>query len=278
MWASFTAELLKLRKRPATWLIAAVWLVLSLVFGYVFPFFSYQGGSSGTVDPERVLSEALPAELVAAAVQGFPMFAGALALLLGAVATGSEYQWQTVKTILTQGPRRTSVFGGKVAALGAVTFVLVLVTFLVDAGASWLIATITNHPAAWPSVGDLVVGFAGGWLVVVMWCLAGLFLGFLLRGTALAVGLGLVWALAVENLVRIFASILGPIDAVQKFMPGTNAGALVAALGVPVQGSTGGTPGVTAVVSGTHAAVVLAGYVVFFVIVAGILLNRRDVV
>lgn len=278
MWASFTAELLKLRKRPATWLIAGVWVVLSLVFGYVFPFFSYQGGASGTVDPERVLAEALPAELVPAAVQGFPMFAGALALLLGAVATGSEYQWQTVKTILTQGPRRTSVYGGKVVALGSITFVLVLVTFLVDAGAAWLIATVTNHPAAWPSFGDLVVGFAGGWLVVAMWCWAGLFLGILLRGTALAVGLGLVWALAVENLVRIFASILDPIDAVQKFMPGTNAGALVAALGVPVQGSTGGTPGVTAVVTGTHAAMVLAGYVVVFVLVAGVLLNRRDVV
>jgi ABC-type transport system involved in multi-copper enzyme maturation permease subunit len=278
MWASFTAELLKLRKRPATWLIAGVWVVLSLVFGYVFPFFSYQGGASGAVDPERVLAEALPAELVPAAVQGFPMFAGALALLLGAVATGSEYQWQTVKTILTQGPRRTSVYGGKVVALGSITFVLVLVTFLVDAGAAWLIATVTNHPAAWPSFGDLVVGFAGGWLVVAMWCWAGLFLGILLRGTALAVGLGLVWALAVENLVRIFASILGLIDAVQKFMPGTNAGALVAALGVPVQGSTGGTPGVTAVVTGTHAAMVLAGYVVVFVLVAGVLLNRRDVV
>jgi ABC-2 type transport system permease protein len=278
MWASFTAELLKLRKRPATWLIAGVWVVLSLVFGYVFPFFSYQGGSSGTVDPERVLAEALPAELVPAAVQGFPMFAGALALLLGAIATGSEYQWQTVKTILTQGPRRTSVYGGKVVALGSITFVLVLVTFLVDAGAAWLIATVTNHPAAWPSFGDLLVGFAGGWLVVAMWCWAGLFLGILLRGTALAVGLGLVWALAVENLVRIFASILAPVDAVQKFMPGTNAGALVAALGVPVQGSTGGTPGVTAVVTGAHAAMVLAGYVVAFVLVAGILLNRRDVV
>lgn len=281
MWASFTAELLKLRKRPATWLIAGVWLVLSLVFGYVFPYFSYRGGTTGPgsgIDPERVLSEALPAELVPAAVQGFPMFAGALALLLGAIATGSEYQWQTVKTTLTQGPRRSAVFGGKVLALGVITLLLVFVTFVVDAGASWLVATITDHPAAWPSFGDLATGFAGGWLVVAMWCWGGLFLGFLLRGTALAVGLGLVWALAVENLVRIFASILDPIDAVQRFMPGTNAGALVAALGVPVQGETGGTPGVTAVVSGTHAAVVLAAYVVVFLLVAGALLNRRDVV
>lgn len=281
MLASFRAEMLKLRKRPATWLIAAVWILLSLVFGYVFPYFSYNGGETGPVlggtNPEQVLAEALPAGLVSAAVQGFPMFAGALALLLGAIATGSEYQWQTTKTMLTQGPRRWSIFGGKALALGIITVLLVLVTFVIDAGAAWLVATIADHPVDWPPIGDLAIGFAGGCLVVAMWCWAGLFLGILLRGTALAVGFGLVWALAVENLVRAFASMLDPINTMQQYMPGTNAGALVAALGVPAQGQTGGTPGVTDVVSGTHAALVLAAYVVVFLVVAGSLLNRRDV-
>ena len=37
MRASFAAELLKVGRRPAMWLVAVVWLVLSLVFGYLFP-------------------------------------------------------------------------------------------------------------------------------------------------------------------------------------------------------------------------------------------------
>jgi ABC-type transport system involved in multi-copper enzyme maturation permease subunit len=205
------------------------------------------------------------------------MFAGALALLLGAVATGSEYQWQTMKTMLTQGPRRWSVFGGKALALGVVTILLVAATFVVDAGAAWLVATITDHPADYPPAGDLATGFAGGCLVVAMWCWAGLFLGILLRGTALAIGFGLVWALAVENLVRAFASTLDPIDTLARYMPGTNAGALVAALGVPAQGQTGGTPGVTDIVTGTHATLVLTAYIMAFLLIAGTLLHRRDV-
>ena len=36
---SLTAELLKLRRRPAIWLTAGVCLTLSLVFGYLFPLF-----------------------------------------------------------------------------------------------------------------------------------------------------------------------------------------------------------------------------------------------
>jgi hypothetical protein len=60
-------------------------------------------------------------------------------------------------------------------------------------------------------------------------------------------------------------------------MPGTNAGSLAAAIGVPVQGAPFGTPGVTAVVTGTHAALVLVAYVAAFAVCATLLLQRRDI-
>jgi ABC-2 type transport system permease protein len=47
MIASFLAELLKLARRPAVWPIVGVWMTLSLVFGYIFPYFSYRGTPSG---------------------------------------------------------------------------------------------------------------------------------------------------------------------------------------------------------------------------------------
>lgn len=113
------------------------------------------------------------------------------------------------------------------------------------------------------------VGLAAGWLVVAMWGWAGMFLGILVRGTSLAIGLGLVWTLAVENLVRGFASLLAAIDTLQRWLPGTNAGSLVAAVGVPEQGASGGTPGVTATVDGTQATLLLAAYLVAFTVAAG---------
>jgi ABC-2 type transport system permease protein len=60
-------------------------------------------------------------------------------------------------------------------------------------------------------------------------------------------------------------------------MPGTNAGALAAALGVPVQGQPGGTPGVTGVVGGTSAALVLVAYLAVFVAASAVLIRRRDI-
>ena len=283
MRASFAAELLKVGRRPAMWLVAVVWLVLSLVFGYLFPYLSYRGAptgpaaGAGEASAEQVLAEALPANLVPTAIQGFPVFAGALALLLGVLSAGSEYGWGTWKTILAQGPGRLAVLGGKLGALGLVLLLVVLATFAVAAPASWLVAWVESQPLRWPPLAELAQGLAAGWLVVAMWGWAGMFLGILVRGTSLAIGLGLVWTLAVENLARGFASLLAAIDTLQRWLPGTNAGSLAAAVGVPVQGAPGGTPGVTATVDGTRATLVLAAYLVAFTAVAAVLLQRRDV-
>lgn len=67
------------------------------------------------------------------------------------------------------------------------------------------------------------------------------------------------------------------MDVVQRYLPGTNADALAAALGVPVQGQVSGTPGVTDVGGGLPAAPVLTTYLVLFVLVSAVLVRRRDV-
>jgi ABC-2 type transport system permease protein len=77
--------------------------------------------------------------------------------------------------------------------------------------------------------------------------------------------------------LRLFASAVDFLDVGQRFFPGTNAGSLAAAVGVPAQGSAGGTPGVTDVVSGTQSAIVLGAYIVAFTVAGLIILNRRDV-
>jgi ABC-type transport system involved in multi-copper enzyme maturation permease subunit len=124
---------------------------------------------------------------------------------------------------------------------------------------------------------ELSRGIGAGWLVLGVWSLFGAALGTLFRSTSLAVGLGLVWALAIENLVRGFAGLLGFLDVLQRGLPGTNAGSLVAALGAATMDQTGGTPGVTTVVSGPQAVAVLIAYVVVLVVIAGFALRRQDV-
>ena len=60
---------------------------------------------------------------------------------------------------------------------------------------------------------SVAASVGGGILVLEMWALAGFALGTLARGPALSVGLGLVWALVLENLLRGVGALLGPVEA-----------------------------------------------------------------
>jgi ABC-2 type transport system permease protein len=279
MRASIGAELFKIVKRPAVWVLLAAWLVANQVFSFVIPYLSYRGSSTPPEaaagrTPDEILADALPANLVENAIAGLPLFGGALLLVLGGLVMGSEYGWDTLRTMFTQRPRRLAIFGGKLIALGVVVTALVLATFAADAATSWGLATVESAPTNWPSLGDLAVGIAAGLLIAGTWTAVGVVLAVLLRGTALPIGLGLVWLLALENLIRGAAALLDVFDTVQKALPGVNAGSLVAGL---VSASGEGTPGVSAVVGGGQAAAVLAAYAVVGLGAAAIILQRRDV-
>jgi ABC-type transport system involved in multi-copper enzyme maturation permease subunit len=281
MSGSYRAELLKLLRWPAMWILAAVLLVLSQVFGYLIPYVAYRsGGGSGFAAGEtlaQLLADILPGRLVPNTLGGFPMFAGAIALIIGALIAASEYGWGTLKTILAQRPRRPFLLAGKLLSIATAMLALVVAVFAINGLWSWVIAATEGRSADWPSVLDLGRGIGAGWLVLGTWSLFGALLGILFRSTSLAVGLGLVWALVVENLVRGFAALLGFLDVFQRGLPGVNAGSLVAALGAATLDQPGGTPGVTAVVSGPQALVVLSAYVVVLTLAAGIALQRQDV-
>ena len=277
MFASASAELLKLRKRPAIWVLAGVWLALLTFFGYLLPYLGYVTGD-GSAPRSGALADTLPANLVGNAVAGYALFGGAIVMILGALVAGSEYGWGTIKTVLTQRPGRTSVYAGSLVALAAVLLALVLVSFGLSAAASATIATSESLPLAWPAATDVLTGIAAGWLILGMWCLFGVLLGTLTRGTAMAIGLGLVWALVVENLVRASSAVLDVLVTLQQGLPGVNAGSLVAALGAQGESPEGGTPGVAPVVDGTQATLVLVGFAVAFAVIAGLLQARRDVI
>jgi hypothetical protein len=188
MLDTFRAEMVKLAKRPAIWILAAVFLVLAQVFGYLFPYIAYRaGGGSGFGAGQtaaQLLADILPARLVPNTLSGFPMFAGAIALVIGGLVAGSEYGWGTLKTILTQRSGRLAVIGGKLLAIVVTTAALVVIVFALNAMWSWVIASVESRPADWPAIGDLARGVGAGCLIIGTWGLFGAALGILFRSTS----------------------------------------------------------------------------------------------
>jgi hypothetical protein len=278
MVGSVRAELFRLVKWPVTWVVIGVWLALNLSFGYVFDYLSYRDAvATGDARAAEGLSSQLsPAGVPATMVTGLPMFGGALVLILAALATGSGYGWNTWRTVFTQGPGRRSALAGTMAALAVLVAATVGLTLVADLAASLLVTAVESQSPAWPAALDLAEGLGSALLIAGMWAAGGALIGIVARSPALAVGLGLVWAVVVENLLRGVAGLLGPLAPVTDLLPGTAAGSLAGAVGAAAEGEAGGAPGVLTVLPGPEAALLLAGYLAVFVVVATVLVSHRD--
>ncbi|UMP01577.1 ABC transporter permease [Amycolatopsis sp. EV170708-02-1] len=273
MWGSCTAELAKLVRRPANWFMLGIAVALGLTFTYLLPLAGAAGSSSGAPGTDRGLASTLPSNLVGNAIGGLPVFLGAILLVLGVLAVGTEYGWSTWKTVLTQGPSRLTVYSGKLFALAVASLTVVLTSFATGAITSALIASSEGEPMNWPSFGSLLTGVGAGWLIAMTWAALGAALAIAMRGVALPIGLGLVWLLVVQNLLfGVAAPLVDWVGTLQLALPGANAGSLAASLG-----ASGATPGVGELVSASQATLVVAGYLVVFAGLGGWLLRRRDV-
>lgn len=274
------AELAKLARRPATWVLLAAAVVLSQVFGFLIPYLGYRTGSGGPStdgqSAQQLLAGTLPAQVVTNTTAAFPVFSGALALVLGALVTGSEFTGGTFKTLLTQGPRRGVVLGGQLLALVLSTGIGVVVLFASCAASAAGIAVAEDQAMDWPSLGALASGLGSGWLVVAMWAVVGAMLGLLLRSVALPIGLGVVWILGIENLVSaVAASSLTALQPLRDVLPGVGSGSLITAV-LPAQ--TGPLPpGVRDVVSGERGLLTVAAYALGSALLVLVVARRRDV-
>jgi ABC-2 type transport system permease protein len=276
--ASLRAELLRLRKWPVTWVITGVWLTLNVFFGYLLDYLSYRDAVGGGDQrlAGALLAQLAPAQVPSTMVTGLPMFGSALVLILAALATGSGYGWNTWRTVFTQGPGRLSALGGTLLALAVVLVGFTVLTLLTDLAASSIVTAAEGQALSWPGLGEVAEGLGGALLIGATWAAGGALIGILARSPGLAVGLGLVWVLIVENLLRGVATLLGPLEAATDLLPGTAAGSLAGALGAAGAAQPGGAPGVLTVLSGAQSVGLLAVYLVAFVVVAGLVLTRRD--
>ena len=223
----------------------------------------------------------LPQQLVGNLLGSFPFYGGAIVLILGALAVGSEYGWGTLKTLFTQRAGRLQIFAAQMLALGIALVPFVLLIVVLGAVCSGLIALREGAAVVWPSAWDLGRLLVAGWFILAVWTAFGVMLAVLSRGTALAIGVGILYILAIEG---IFSALANQSDLLRPLVKGfvrANAYSLIKPLSNPLSSSvSGGGPGAFAgpYVGVTQAFLVLLAYLAAFLVIAGLVLRRRDVV
>ena len=273
MTRNVLAELLILRKRAATWILLGIWSLLGVFFAYIVPYALDPSDATGG------LREFLPESLAGTLIAGFPFFGGVFALMLGVFALGSEYGWDTLKSLFTQRPGRLRVFAAKLAALAIVLVPFVLVLFAIGAVTSVVIAQIEGAPADFPSAWLLLRAAAAGWLILFAWATFGVLLGVLTRGPSLAIGVGNLYALVIAGLLSAFADSVSLFEPLTQVFLRANGYSLAEALGTSAEAIQSNGPGSYSgpIVGSAQALAVLVASAAVFAAVAALVLRRRDV-
>jgi ABC-type transport system involved in multi-copper enzyme maturation permease subunit len=204
---------------------------------------------------------------------GYPIGA-AIAIVLGALFAGSEYSWGTQKTLLTQRSGRLTTWLGRVVVFEVWMAILTVVLFSAGAISSVVIAAFQGHAIAWPAIVDLGKGMAAVLLIFSVNGALGLALGTLFKNSAAALGVGIVYLLALQLILVRFIDAInnGAYKWIGNLFDGQNADALLSTFTSAAFG-----PSLPASIGPNTAVTVLFIYVAAFLVIAAGLLRRRDV-
>lgn len=270
MIATIKAELRKTVHRPA-FRVVAVLLPLIVVGVYGADYYSALHPTGRGPSSLPIL---YPHEFVNFIIgAAFPLGA-AMAIVLGALAMGSEFSWTTFKTLLTQRPGRLAGLTGRYLTFLACMLVFALVLFVMAAACSVVIALLEGHVIEWPGMADIVKGLGAVWLTLALYGGFGMLLGLVFRQAAVALGAGLIYVAMVQSiLIRFLESIdNGQYKWITDWFDEQNVQSLLQTFTSPAFGHAA-----VPAVSSTHAILVIVTYLTAFIAITALIFKRRDV-
>ena len=278
--SAIRAEWFKVMRRPSVWVTVGLLLALSIGLEYLLVYIVATHPPRGTAATGATLAnlrtDLYPASAIRKTLSNMSGLYGIFALIIGVLFQGSEYSWGTIKTAHLQLPGRITIVAGQLVTLAVVALVMALSLFAVDAASSFAIALFDQHATTWPAAQDVIKGIGAAWLILYFLAVFGFGLATAFRGSALAIGLGLAYALVIENLVfGLLVNLGDTFKQIQEWLPIANATYLQQSFGAvraAAAASAGSPP-----VDGTHAAVVLTLWLVAIVVVSAGLVRTRDV-
>lgn len=275
---SVKAELLLLRRRSAYWIILAVYATTAMLFSYVFPYLVYRDAIGGPDGAARIaLVILLPSSLVKYLLVGFPFYGGIMVFIVGVLAFGSEYTWGTYTTTFVQRASRLQIMAAKMSALVLAMVPFVIANYLLGFMFSSVIAVIENAAINLPPLWDIIRALGLSWFILVLWSMFGALLAVLSRGTSLAIGLGIFYALVVEGVIALFGRQIDVLLFISRGFLRTAGYSVVTSLGAFVQGEGGPGAFEGPFIRPWAAAFLMAVYICFFFALSAFLIRRRDV-
>jgi len=251
MRSFIAAELLKLRSTRSAWIPLAAALAAAVLAVAASTSTAGHGGNPP-------LSPAALPDLLRAS--GGQLVDGAV-LLAWIVLSAGEFRHRTSVTTFLGQPRRLRVVTAKLAAAALTGAAVGLLAEALSAATSAVVLSARHVPLDWaqPGVPGAVLAVP---LLAALFGVLGVGLGLLLRNTAVAVGLALMWAFVIEGMLPVLTHAPGVV----RWLPEAAANTVL----------HGASAGATTLPAGAALAV-LAGYAVVLAIGGAIVTTRREI-
>ncbi|MCU1684591.1 MAG: hypothetical protein JWQ81_5330 [Amycolatopsis sp.] len=248
-------ERIKLFTTRSPWWCALITLVISIGFGALFT------GTSNQIDTISV-----------SGTEFGHTFAMAVIMVLATLAVTTEYRYNTIKTTFQAVPHRGSALVAKTTLVALVALVIGELAAFGALGISKLMKPgadlALNSAADWTNVAGIGVVFAFAAVIAVA-------VGILIRHSAGALSLILIYSLAVEGLISIIPTVGPkihqwlPFNVAEKFLTGNGASN-------GVRGADAGPPLSDSPLSPGWALAYFAGFSLVMLFIAITVAKKRD--
>jgi ABC-type transport system involved in multi-copper enzyme maturation permease subunit len=209
---AFRSELIRIR-RPA-FLLGGIGLMA--LFAGIVSIFIYTSAETAPAAPAEAgqgpgaytVAEIASEGGFLTALPTVSRLAGVILLSLWAIAVATDYSTGLIRILAQAHPNRTSLLGGKIAALSVFTLLATAVTTLTVVIFARPLAKLEGIPIdAWKTdfASHLGKGYFDFTVAGLVWGLIGLMLAVLTRSSAVAIGIGLGFLLVAEGLISIVA-------------------------------------------------------------------------
>jgi len=265
------AELLKLVRRPATYVVLVVLLAVIALFYLALGASASAGGNVGNGGDAR-----LQVRLLLAYPNSYHVllgivlsFGGLLAVAYGASVSGAEWAWGTIRTVIARGESRPRYAVLKFVAVALMLAAGVVIAFAVGAALSLVAAGMAGAPTdgafSTETLSDLPQLLARTWLGIAEEASVGFAIAMLFRSQLAGIGAGLAL-----YFVEIFLALVPAAADYLPYLPFNVAQAVVSS----GQGVEGGS---SARLDSPTALLLAAVYLVVAVAISAVAVWRADI-
>jgi ABC-type transport system involved in multi-copper enzyme maturation permease subunit len=202
------AELLKARRRTATWILLVVALALTaLIYLLIGRAIGGVGCDLSFGDFGQSCIVEFPASYALIDQFAFTTLGGLLAIVYAAAFVGADWNWGVLRNVIARGESRANYLLGKAVGLAIVLLIGCAIIFFFALGMTFFAAWTQGIPIASPLRGnglvDLVTNFALGYVVVLERAALGFAVAVVLRSQLAGAVVGIVLYLG-EGIVTTY--------------------------------------------------------------------------